>query len=257
MPAGYSADIAADMKTVLPMKKKTPIEIYNARASQPDFCRLEDTADRFAEILIAFEDPLFYSHRGISVPYFFESLSDALKGKGLKGNSTIDQQLVKNLYFDFGRSWIRKLKEAFITLYFTKKLTKKQILELYYNIIYYDNGQYGIVNASRYYFSKTPKQLTINQIVFLINTLPIVGIYNPLYHPDDFVRFRNRKMGEIKKYLDKTSEDIIPEAMKHGAECLDEQLRCVKEEAKKYDNPGPKINERFGPGMPESLIADK
>ena len=235
-------------------RKRTPLEIYNERAAQPDFCRLEDTAEFFAEILIVFEDPDFYNHNAISIPYILGSFWEAIKGAELKGNSTIDQQLVKNLYFSFERSWIRKIKEALISFSFDRQLTKKQILELYFNIIYYDNGQYGITNAARFYFNKAPSELTINQIVFLANTLPIAGIYNPFFHPDDFVRFRNQRMRSVKQYLDKVSGDIIPEAMRHGPGCPDEQLCSATEEMRKYDKPGPLINERFGPGMPESLI---
>ena len=238
------------------MKKKSinPREIYNARASLQDYCRLEDVTEDFAKILIAFEDPRFYSHRGIDFVEIRNSFAEALKGKPLLGMSTIPQQLVKNLFFSFERSWSRKIKEAFLTLRFTKELSREELLELYMNVIYYDNGQYGIMNASKFYFNKTPDKLTINQSVFLCNILPIDGIYNPFYHPEDFARFRNRKMKSIEKELNAISERIIPEAERHTAQCLDEELCSPSEETKKYDTKGPMINERFGPGGSEPLV---
>lgn len=207
------------------------------------------------KILVAFEDPRFFLHHGIDFREIRNSLLGAFKGQPLQGMSTIPQQLVKNLYFSFERSWRRKIKEAFLTLWFCRQLTKEELLELYINIVYYDNGQYGIKNASRFYFNKDPKQLTVNQSVFIINILPIDGIYNPLYHPDDFVRFRNRKMKKIEKELNNISEQIIPEVLKHTPDCLDEELCSPTNETDKYNTLGPMINERFGPGRKESLIS--
>lgn len=240
-------------KRIVYSSKNTPRDIYNTRASQTDFCPLNDVTEEFVKILVAFEDPRFFSHHGIDLRQIRYSLFAAFKGQPLQGMSTIPQQIVKNLYFPFERSWRRKIKEAFMALRFCRQLTKEELLELYINIIYYDNGQYGIKNASSFYFNKTPNQLTVNQSVFLVNILPIDGIYNPFYHPEDFARFRDRKMKSIEEELNAISEKIIPEAQRHTSDCLDEELCSPPEWTKKYDTKGPMINERFGPGGTESL----
>lgn len=234
--------------------KKSPREIYKRRAAQSDYFPLHDMPEYLLSIAIAFEDPYFYVHKGIDLRSIWKSITGTFQGKQLRGASTIPQQLVKNLYFTFDRSWIRKLREAFLALRFSRHLTKDEILELYLNTIYYDNGQYGITNAGRFYFSKTPAELTVNQSVFLMNILPIAGIRNPLYHPRAFVEFRDKKIREISDILNGISEDIIPEVRRHGPQCLDEELTIPSEDTKKYDAPGPMINERFGPGQIESLI---
>lgn len=237
------------------MKKKSPREIYKQRAAQPDYCPLHDMPEYLPSIAIAFEDQNFYMHKGIDFHSIWKAIKWAYHGNPLIGASTITQQLVKNLYFTFERSWIRKLREAFLAIHFSRCLTKDEILELYLNIIYYDNGQYGITNAADFYFDKAPADLTINQTVFLVNLLPIVGIINPLYHPKPFVERRDKKIRKNSDILNRISEDIIPEAMCHDLQCLDEELCLPSEETKKYDAPGPMINERFGPGQIESLIS--
>lgn len=169
----------------------------------------------------------------------------------LYGGSTITQQLVKNLYFRFDPSIIRKIKEAFLAYSFEHALAKRQILELYMNVVYFDNGQYGIYNASQFYFHKSPKELNLNQSVFLATLLPVVGICNPLYHPEKFVQFRDRKLKEKKAIF---KEELLAEVTRHGADLLDEELCKASEETKRYDCPGPMVNERFGPGGSDHLI---
>ena len=119
------------------------------------------------------------------------------------------------------------------------------------NVIYFDNGQYGITDACRFNFHKSPKELTVNQSIFLSAILPVVGIYNPLYHPEEFTRFRDGKLIFTNDYL---TEELTAEIADHGPDCLDEELCCASEETKRYDAPGPMINERFGPGGKDCLI---
>lgn len=232
-------------------KETVSYAIYSRRAAMGDFCRLEDVSDRFITCLLLFEDHSFYRHNGIDVAEIARAVRLALKGNPLYGGSTITQQLVKNLYFRFDRSYLRKIKEAFLSRSFERELTKRQILELYMNVIYFDNGQYGIYNASRFYFHKDPKDLDLNQSVFLAALLPVVGIYNPLYHPKEFAEYRNRKLAGWKGYF---TDELVAEILRHGPDLLDEELCKATEETKRYDAPGPMINERFGPGGPDRLI---
>ncbi len=232
--------------------KRTPIEIYNLRASQPDFCCLEDLPQEFINAIISAEDDKFYEHKGISYYAIKCAIADFLKGEPLVGGSTITQQLVKNLYFHFERSFIRKLKEAVLAKKFERKLTKKQILELYLNVIYFDNGQYGIYNASRFYFGKPPIDMTPNQSFILGYLLPVVGAFNPLYHPKEYLEFRREKiLFSIKKGT--LPEGFLSKIENFTDDRLDAEMCSATKETDKYDNPGPLINERFGPGMPDSL----
>ena len=229
------------------MKRKlyNPEEIYKNRAVMPDFRSFEEISGSLILCTVMLEDSTFMAHRGynpasikLAARNFFR------RDLPLFGGSTITQQLVKNLYFTFERKVSRKIRELFLALWFEKRLTKKQILELYLNVIYYDNGQYGIHDAAMFYFGKSPKELNLNQSFFLASILPVVGRLNPLYHPEEFVQYRNNRTNLLTYIAD---EETINEILRHGADCLDEEFRPVASTATdRYNAPGPMLNERFG-----------
>ena len=227
--------------------------IYRYRKQQDDYCELKDISKYIIKYVLLLEDLDFYNHGAFDMQSMYYALINNIKGENLQGGSSITQQLVKNIYFSFEASYIRKIIELFLAIKFEKTLSKDEILELYLNIIYYDNGQYGIMNACKFYFNRKPSELTCNQAFFLARILPIVGIYNPLYHPKEFLNFR-------KNYIDDIHNDgKIPKAeyqeiFRHNETCLDEELCKPTKQTDKYNKPGPMINERFGPGQKESLL---
>ena len=83
------------------------------------------------------------------------------------GGSTITQQLAKNLYFDYQPSYLRKVSEIFVAYDLEKKLRKKEILELYVNVINYGDNHIGIYEAAHGYFHKEPSELTIDEATLL------------------------------------------------------------------------------------------
>ena len=228
--------------------KNTPADIYQRRAEQPDFCGLGDIASSFVIFVVLLEDSGFWGKYDIRL--IRSALKDALHGRSTRGYSTIKQQLAKNLYFTFERRVKRKLLELFYAADIEKHLAKRQTLELYINTIYFDNGQYGICQASRFYFHREPAELTVNQSFFLAALLPVVGNCNPLYHPEKYVKHRNRKLKNIGDLIPK---ETVEEILRHGPDCLDEELCRAVPETDRYNACPPMVNERFGPGGRESL----
>lgn len=238
--------------------KKTPLEIYETRAAQPDFCPLADISAQFLLFVLYLEDSNFYYHKhGYEPVLIREAVLRALRGDLRYGCSTITQQLVKNLYFTFDRRIRRKILELFYASWFEKHLTKNQILELYVNTIYYDNGQYGVRNAARFYFNKEPGDLTANQAFFLAVILPVVGLYNPLYHSQEFSLFLKEKLRRNPFFKRYVSKEVFAEIERHGADCLDEELCRATPETDRYNAPGPMCNERFGPGGRDCLTGER
>ncbi len=118
--------------------------------------------------LVAIEDARFYQHGGIDFRGIARALvKDVLKGKMVEGGSTITQQLIKNRFLSGEKTLDRKLKEAELAVEYERKYTKKQILEMYFNEIYFGNGAWGIAQAARLYFDKNPEQLTEAECVLL------------------------------------------------------------------------------------------
>lgn len=134
--------------------------------------------------VIAVEDARFYEHSGIDIRGIARALvKDVAQGRMAEGGSTITQQLIKNKYLTSEKTIDRKLKEGRMALEFEQKYTKKQILEMYFNEIYYGNGAWGIAQAARTYFDKTPEELTEAECSLLAGVQKAPSTYNPLGKP--------------------------------------------------------------------------
>jgi monofunctional biosynthetic peptidoglycan transglycosylase len=101
-----------------------------------------------------------------------------------RGASTITQQLAKNLYLSSQRSFVRKGREAVITYFLERELTKPRILEIYLNVIEWGDGIYGAEAASQYYFKKPASQLSVREAAYLSAMIPgPLKIFNPQLNP--------------------------------------------------------------------------
>lgn len=134
--------------------------------------------------LIAVEDARFYEHSGIDMRGIARALvKDVMKGRMAEGGSTITQQLIKNKYFKGEKTIERKVREGILAMEYENKYSKKQILEMYFNEVYFGNGAWGIAQAARLYFDKTPQELSEMECVILAATPKAPTHYNPLGDP--------------------------------------------------------------------------
>ena len=119
-----------------------------------------------------------------------------------RGASTVTQQLAKNLYLSEERSFFRKGREALITYFLEKDLSKKRILELYLNVIEWGEDIYGAEAASRYYFKKSASNLTAQEAAYLSAMIPSpLNVFNPKKNPKRVTRRQRvilRGMNSIK-----------------------------------------------------------
>lgn len=141
---------------------------------------LEDVNYNLINAVVSIEDKNFYKHHGFDYLRIAKAMYQNIKnGKITQGASTISQQYIKNIYLDFNTSWKRKIEEAFLTLELEVHFTKDEILEGYLNNINYGQGNYGIGNASRYYFNKEPIDLTLEEALILAGIPNSPEYYNP------------------------------------------------------------------------------
>ena len=146
---------------------------------------------------IAIEDKNFYSHDGVSfVGGILRAARDTLLKKGLQGGSTITQQLVKSALLSPERTIERKLKEILLALWTEKLYSKNQILEMYLNQVPYGGSAYGIEEASKTYFSKNAKDLSIAEAAFLAGMPQAPSLYSPYTNPE---LAKNRRDEVLKK----------------------------------------------------------
>ena len=122
-------------------------------------------------------------------------------GKIKEGASTISQQLIKNTHLTSEKSYKRKIKEIIITKKMEKEIPKKDILESYLNVIYFGNGCYGIENASNYYFSKSAKELNLEEAALLAGIIKSPYNYSPITNTDKCEERRNLVLRNM--YTDK------------------------------------------------------
>ncbi len=131
---------------------------------------------------VAAEDRTFWTNFGVDPIAIIRGVYITLTGDGRSGGSTITQQLVRQLYPDtigYERSLDRKMREATVATQFTEAYSKEEILELYFNMIYYGNRAYGIDAAARAYFDTEPADLTLAEAALLAGLPQAPSAYDP------------------------------------------------------------------------------
>jgi len=160
-------------------------ELLYQGSSTSKWVDLEDINYNLINAVISIEDKNFYNHHGFDYLRIAKAMYTNIKnGKITQGASTISQQYVKNIYLDFDSTWERKVEEAFLTLELEVHYSKDEILEGYLNTINYGQGNYGIANASRYYFNKEPIDLTLEEALILAGIPNSPAYYNPVANYD-------------------------------------------------------------------------
>jgi penicillin-binding protein 1A len=146
------------------------------------------------QALIAAEDDGFDSHIGVSIPRIAVTLvRDVISGRRA-GASTLTQQLARNLFPDtigFQKTWERKVKEAIVTFQIEKRYTKPEILTLYCNHVYFGHGAYGVESASRLYFNKRAKDLTLDEAALIAGLVQLPERQSPYVDVGRATRRRN------------------------------------------------------------------
>ncbi len=150
-----------------------------------EWISLEDISSNLINATISTEDKNFYSHFGFDFPRIIKAgWKNLTSGKTLQGASTISQQYVKNLFLDFDKTWERKWNELWLTLNIELHYTKDEILEGYLNTINYGHGMYGVMNASKFYFGKSAKDLDLAEASMLVGIPKSPANYSPLVNYD-------------------------------------------------------------------------
>jgi penicillin-binding protein 1A len=144
------------------------------------YISLDQIPENIIDAFIATEDARFYEHSGVDVVRIFGAFLEDIKSLSFsQGASTISQQLVKNACLTSEKSISRKLQEAIMALKLERAYAKDEILEMYINYIYYGGGAYGIQAASKKYFAKDAKYLTLAESALLVGVVKAPGRYAP------------------------------------------------------------------------------
>lgn len=145
-----------------------------------DWVSLQEISPYLIEATLSTEDKNFYKHIGFDYLRIGRALiNNIIKGDKSEGASTISQQYARNLFLNFEKTWKRKIEEALLATELEVHYTKDEILEGYLNTINY-GGVYGIDAASKYYFNKSAKDLTLEEASMLAGIPKSPNNYSPV-----------------------------------------------------------------------------
>ena len=153
--------------------------IYQGSGSS-EWISLNDISQDLKDAVVSVEDKNFYSHQGFDIPRIVKAFFSNIANNTRVGASTISQQYIKNMFLTFDQTWSRKIEEAFLTVQLEVHYDKDAILEGYLNTINYGEGNYGIEDASKYYFNKSSKDLTLEESIMLAGIPKNPSNYNPV-----------------------------------------------------------------------------
>ena len=198
VPTGYT--------TTIYDKDGNAIENLIGAEANRVYVYLDDLPKWVKYSFICIEDERFYEHNGIDVRGILRAGVLGLKtGSFDQGGSTITQQLLKNQVFNGGREATfvervkRKVQEQYLAIQLENRLEKDTILEYYMNTINLGSGTYGVQTASRKYFNKDAKDLTLSEAATIAAVAQLPVYHNPITHPDRNAVRRQEILDEMLK----------------------------------------------------------
>ncbi len=154
----------------------------------------------FIKALIATEDQRFFEHHGFDIRAIIRALIANIKaGRIVQGGSTITQQLAKNIFGRQKRTYMAKLKELIQAIILEKRFSKEKILELYCNQFFVTGYGKGLQIASKYFFNKPAKDLTLVEAAFIAGAIHAPNRYNPFIKKTKEGKEKAKRLAKLRK----------------------------------------------------------
>jgi penicillin-binding protein 1A len=163
----------------------------------------EDIPPHVINAFLAAEDDRFFSHPGVDYQGILRAaVKNVMSGRRSQGASTITQQLARDYFLTRERSFIRKIREAFLAYKIEKEFTKEEILGMFLNKMFFGQRAYGVSAAAQVFFGKSLSEINVAEAATLAGTLQRPSRYNPVNGPEDAKRRRAyvlRRMRELNQ----------------------------------------------------------
>ncbi len=154
--------------------------------------KYDDISPRLHQAILSAEDADFERHFGISVSRIVITAGeDVVKRRLAGGASTLTQQLARKLFLTDEKTWERKIKEALLAIQIERRYTKREIFTLYCNQVYFGHGAYGVEAASRLYFDKRARDLSIEEAALIAGIIQTPERQSPFVDMRRAIRRRN------------------------------------------------------------------
>jgi len=157
----------------------------------------ERISTNLEQAILAAEDDGFYQHVGLSIPRIIVTLIKDVIQRRMHGASTLTQQLTRKLFLTDDKTPERKIKEAILAIQIEKRYTKREIFTLYCNQMYFGHGVYGVEAASRLYFGKSAKDVSIEEAALIAGILQANVRQSPYVNREAALRRRNYALGRM------------------------------------------------------------
>ncbi|MBO0939850.1 transglycosylase domain-containing protein [Fibrella sp. HMF5335] len=177
-----------------PYEKDKPVRDISVGSNNPDYTPLDYIAPDLRNAVLTSEDYNFFTHKGFNEKAFRVSIATNYKAGAFKrGASTVSMQLVKNVFLNRNKTLSRKVEEILIVWLIEngRLVPKERMYEVYLNIIEWGRNVYGIGEAARYYFDKTPAELNLGESIFLAFVIPSPKKALSYFQPDGSLQVRN------------------------------------------------------------------
>ena len=159
--------------------------LLSERGGEGAYVALDLLPRHLIDAVVAAEDRRFYKHWGLDRTGMLRAAFANLRaGRVAEGGSTLTQQLAKNLFLGSERTFARKFEELVLALWLEFRLGKRNILELYLNRVYFGGGAYGVEMASRRFFAKSAREVTLVEAAALVGLLKAPSRYSPAFNPE-------------------------------------------------------------------------
>ena len=190
------ADSLTIDKSLLPMANNVPT-FYDIDGNKMDYqsdnyLNPDEIPANLKNAFVALEDKRFYDHNGYDTYRIAGAFAKNItKGGVVEGASTITQQLIKNTHLTFEKTMSRKVKEIALATKLEEIYTKDEILSMYLSVIYFGNGAYGVKSASKLYFDKDVKDLSLSECATLAGIIKGPTKYSPKNNLENAKNRRN------------------------------------------------------------------
>jgi len=236
-----------DVESLKTVRLQTPLQVFTADGQliaqfgekRRDPVQINEVPLDLVRAFLAAEDDNFRDHVGID-PFGLARATWQLVSSGQiqSGGSTITMQVAKNYFLSHERTFARKFREILLALEIEKALTKDEILELYFNVIFLGHRAYGVNAAAQIYYGKTLDELNLAQIAMIAGLPKAPSKYNPIANPTRAKERRDWILGRMQT-LDFIDQQEFTEAKAqpvtaslHGVK-LDLAAPYVAEEARR------------------------
>ncbi|MCH2037082.1 MAG: PBP1A family penicillin-binding protein [Rickettsiales bacterium] len=177
-----------------------------------DYVKAEEMPDHVIHAVIATEDRRFFKHSGVDYIGLIRAFYHNIKAKRIvQGGSTITQQLAKNVFLSSERTIKRKVQELLLAFWLEKFYSKNEILTFYLNRVYFGGGNYGIDAATRFYFDKSVKDISVGEAAIIAGLLKAPSRYSPVSSMQKTQERANQVLINMYNACYLTEEQLIKE----------------------------------------------